>query len=406
MCDKMKFYELSAMQRRQYYLKKGINFVDIDATELDRLDQLSENVVSKITLPLGLVQELIVNEQTYCVPMCTEEPSVVAAANHGAKFFNLAGGTKCICQRQGIYGQIICEINSQFNLVMLQNKLPNIIDAVNQKFDSLIKHGGGLRKIETFVKEDMLYLRTLVDPADAMGANKTNLILEDISQRLQKMTGISELLCAILSNYPSQFVQAKVEIPLQLVGTHLATKIAKLSRIGQVDPYRAVTNNKGIMNGVDAVLLASGNDYRAVESACGVQASSDGHYTSLSKWQIAENKLIGCLTLPLAIGVVGGSISARKDVQQSFSLLGKVNAQQLANIIASIGLANNFAALYAITSRGINAGHMKLQARNVVAQLEADHNQKKQVLNQMIANQKFTLTDAKQILELIRKQDN
>lgn len=402
----MKFYELSAMQRRQYYLNKGINFVDIDATELDRLDQLSENVVSKITLPLGVVQELIVNEQTYCVPMCTEEPSVVAAANHGAKFFNLACGTKCICQRQGIYGQIICEVNSQFNLVMLQNKLPNIIEAVNQKFDSLIKHGGGLRKIETFVKEDMLYLRTLVDPADAMGANKTNLILEDISQRLQKMTGVSELICAILSNYPSQFVQAKVEIPLQLVGTHLATKIAKLSRIGQVDPYRAVTNNKGIMNGVDAVLLASGNDYRAVESACGVQASSDGHYTSLSKWQIEENKLIGCLTLPLAIGVVGGSISARKDVQQSFSLLGKVNAQQLANIIASIGLANNFAALYAITSRGINAGHMKLQARNVVAQLEADHNQKKQVLNQMIANQKFTLTDAKQILELIRKQDN
>lgn len=402
----MKFYELSAMQRRQYYLNKGINFVDIDATELDRLDQLSENVVSKITLPLGVVQELIVNEQTYCVPMCTEEPSVVAAANHGAKFFNLAGGTKCICQRQGIYGQIICEINSQFNLVMLQNKLPNIIEAVNQKFDSLIKHGGGLRKIETFVKEDMLYLRTLVDPADAMGANKTNLILEDISQRLQKMTGISELLCAILSNYPSQFVQAKVEIPLQLVGTHLATKIAKLSRIGQVDPYRAVTNNKGIMNGVDAVLLASGNDYRAVETACGVQASIDGHYTSLSKWQIEENKLIGCLTLPLAIGVVGGSISARKDVQQSFSLLGKVNAQQLANIIASIGLANNFAALYAITSQGINAGHMKLQARNVVAQLEADNNQKKQVLNQMIANQKFTLTDAKQILELIRKQDN
>lgn len=402
----MKFYELSAMQRRQYYLKKGINFVDIDATELDRLDQLSENVVSKITLPLGLVQELIVNEQTYCVPMCTEEPSVVAAANHGAKFFNLAGGTKCICQRQGIYGQIICEITSQFNLVMLQNKLPNIIEAVNQKFDSLIKHGGGLRKIETFVKEDMLYLRTLVDPADAMGANKTNLILEDISQRLQKMTGVSELICAILSNYPSQFVQAKVEIPLQLVGTHLATKIAKLSRIGQVDTYRAVTNNKGIMNGVDAVLLASGNDYRAVEAACGVQASIDGHYTSLSKWQIEENKLIGCLTLPLAIGIVGGSISARKDVQQSFSLLGKVNAQQLANIIASIGLANNFAALYAITSRGINAGHMKLQARNIVAQLEADHNQKKQVLNHMIANQKFTLTDAKQILELIRKQDN
>lgn len=402
----MKFYELSAMQRRQYYLNKGINFVDIDATELDRLDQLSENVVSKITLPLGVVQELIVNEQTYCVPMCTEEPSVVAAANHGAKFFNLAGGTKCMCQRQGIYGQIICEVNSQFNLVMLQNKLPNIIEAVNQKFDSLIKHGGGLRKIETFVKEDMLYLRTLVDPADAMGANKTNLILEDISQRLQKMTGISELLCAILSNYPSQFVQAKVEIPLQLVGTHLATKIAKLSRIGQVDPYRAVTNNKGIMNGVDAVLLASGNDYRAVEAACGVQASIDGHYTSLSKWQIEGNKLIGCLTLPLAIGVVGGSISARKDVQQSFSLLGKVNAQQLANIIASIGLANNFAALYAITSQGINSGHMKLQARNVVAQLEADHNQKKQVLNQMIANQKFTLTDAKQILELIRKQDN
>ena len=216
--------------------------------------------------------------------------------------------------------------------------------------------------------------------------------------------GISEKLFAILANYPSQFARAEVKIdPETIGGQAVAQKIALLSKIAQTDVYRAVTNNKGIMNGVDAVLMATGNDYRAVEAATAVHASQTG-YTSLSKWFIVHDKLIGQLSLPLAIGTVGGSIKARSDVQQSFSLLGDVSSAQLAEIIAGIGLANNLAALLAISTKGIQAGHMKLQARNIVATLNATTIEKAEVLAKMIENKNYSEHAAQTILEQIRKE--
>lgn len=399
----MKFYQLTPEQRRKKLLAAGIKLDAIDDAVLSRLDKLSENVIGQLRLPVGLVQKAIVNQQEYVVPMATEEPSVVAAANHGMSIFVKNGGVIADSKRNGIFGQIVLKINKHFSLETLKTTFPDLIKKANQQFNSLVKHGGGLKKIQAEVKQDLLYLKVLVDPAEAMGANKTNSILEYLAAELENYAGIDEKMFAILSNYPSQLTTAKIELdPASVGGLEVAQRIALLSQIAHDNPYRAVTNNKGIMNGVDAVLLATGNDYRAVEAACGVLANQDGQYRSLSKWTVADNKLCGEVTLPLAIGTVGGSISAREDVQQVYRILGKVNTKTLAEIIASVGLANNLAAILAISTSGIQAGHMKLQARNLVATLKANDEEKKQVLKLMRKAKKYSMKDAEAFLKEVR----
>ena len=402
----MRFYQLQPEERRRILRAEGIKLEDIDDQVLKRLDELSENVIGQLRLPLGVVQNLVVNGQNYMVPMATEEPSVVAAANHGASIFAKNGGVKAVSHRDGIYGQIVLKVDEQFSLADLEEKFPELIDLANQKFTSLVGHGGGTRSISAKQNGNLVYLKVLVDPAEAMGANKTNSILEFLSAKLEQFDHVEEKLFAILSNYPSQLTKAEVKIdPITIGGEKVAQRIILLSQIGYDDSYRAVTNNKGIMNGVDAVLIATGNDYRAIENATAVLANRDGQYRSLSKWTMEDDKLVGELTLPMAIGVVGGSIKARRDVQQSFSILGKnITSQTLGEIITSIGLANNVAALLAISTVGIQAGHMKLQARNVVAELDATEEEKKTVLNKMIEEKNYSESHAKDILEKLREE--
>ena len=402
----MRFYQLQPEERRRILRAEGVQLEDIDDQVLKRLDELSENVIGQLRLPLGVVQNLLVNGQKYMVPMATEEPSVVAAANHGASIFAKNGGVKAVSHRDGIYGQIVLKVDEQFSLADLEEKFPELIDLANQKFTSLVGHGGGTRSISAKQNGNLVYLKVLVDPAEAMGANKTNSILEFLSVKLEQFDHVEEKLFAILSNYPSQLTKAEVRIdPITIGGEKVAQRIVLLSQIGYDDPYRAVTNNKGIMNGVDAVLIATGNDSRAIENATAVLANRDGQYRSLSKWTMKDDKLVGELTLPMAIGVVGGSIKARRDVQQSFSILGKnITSQTLGEIITSIGLANNLAALLAISTVGIQAGHMKLQARNVVAELDATEEEKKTVLNKMIEEKNYSESHAKGILEKLREE--
>lgn len=400
----MKFYQLTPKQRREILQSEGIKLEKIDDQVLARLDQLSENVIGQLRLPLGVVQNLQVNGNKYWVPMTVEEPSVVAAANHGANIFAQNGGVQAVSKRDGIYGQIVLRVNDDFVLAELENAFPHLIALANQKFASLVKHGGGTREITAKQINKLVYLRVLVDPAEAMGANKTNSILEFLSTKLVELPGVAEKLFAILSNYPSQLTTAKVKLdPATLGGKRVAERIALLSKIGYEDPYRAVTNNKGIMNGADAVLLATSNDYRAIESATAVLASQTGQYRSLSKWTMEDGLLVGELTLPMAIGVVGGSIKSREDVQQSFAILGQVTSKQLAEIITGVALANNLAALLAISTVGIQAGHMKLQARNFVTELDANADEKKQVLAEMIARKDYSESYARKILQEIRK---
>ena len=404
----MKFYELAPEKRRELLQKQGIKLDEIDPQVLHDLDLLSENVIGQLRLPVGLVQDLIVNGQNYQVPLVTEEASVVAAANNGASIVAKAGGFIASSQRDGIWGQIVMQIAENFAVSHLQEVLPTLIKKTNSHFASLVSHGGGVRKIALKQINDLLYIKVLVDPAEAMGANKVNSILEFMADELTNFAGIKQKLFAILSNYPSQITTVKAAIPVHLLGgIEIARKIALLSQIGQDDPMRAVTNNKGIMNGVDAVLLATGNDTRAVEATCGAFASKKGTYTSLSEWQLENEKLVGKLSIPLPIGTVGGSITSRKDVRQNYRILGeKITAEQLANIIAAIGLANNLAALLAISTKGIQAGHMKLQARNIVTSLDATAAEKKVVFQKIINNKKYSQSAAKKFLKEIREENN
>ncbi len=404
----MKFYKLAPEKRREMLQKQGIKLDQVDSQVLHDLDLLSENVIGQLRLPVGLAQNLLVNGQNYQVPMVTEEASVVAAANNGAGIVAKAGGFTGTSQRDGIWGQIVMQVAENFEVSNLQEILPALIKKTNTYFASLVSHGGGVRKIELKQINDLLYIKVLVDPAEAMGANKVNSILEFMANELDDFAGIKQKLFAILSNYPSQITTVKAAIPVNLIGgTETARKIVLLSRIGQDDPMRAVTNNKGIMNGVDAVLLATGNDTRAVEAACGVFASKKGTYASLSKWQLENENLVGKLSIPLPIGTVGGSINTRKDVRQNYRILGeKITAEQLANIIAAIGLANNLAALLAISTKGIQAGHMKLQARNIVAVLDATTAEKKVVFQKIINSKKYSQSAAKEFLKEIREENN
>ena len=393
-------------------LQNGIKLNHVDDDLLSELDLLSENVIGKLTLPLSVLQTAIVNGQSFQVPMATEESSVVAAANHGLNIFNQNGGVSAKSEWTGIWGQLVFEV-AEFSLAEFEAKKPDYLKLVNEEFASLVKHGGGVRQIIAEVKTDLLFLRVLVDPAESMGANRTNTILEFLGQKISQDFTI-EKLYAILSNYPSQYTCAKVSLAFasltktkdEKIGEKIAQKIVLLSKIGQEDPYRAVTNNKGIMNGVDAILLATGNDFRAVEAACHQAASLSGSYQSLSNWRIEDNKLVGEIKLPLAIGVVGGSIKSRSDVQVAYRILRQVTASELAEIIAAVGLANNLAALLAISTVGIQKGHMSLQIRNVLKNLTATDEEKNSVKELMQKQKRYSETDAKKFLQEIREENN
>lgn len=393
-------------------LQNGIKLNHVDDDLLSELDLLSENVIGKLTLPLSVLQTAIVNGQSFQVPMATEESSVVAAANHGLNIFNQNGGVSAKSERTGIWGQLVFEV-AEFSLAEFEAKKPDYLKLVNEEFASLVKHGGGVRQIIAEVKTDLLFLRVLVDPAESMGANRTNTILEFLGQKISQDFTI-EKLYAILSNYPSQYTCAKVSLAFasltktkdEKIGEKIAQKIVLLSKIGQEAPYRAVTNNKGIMNGVDAILLATGNDFRAVEAACHQAASLSGSYQSLSNWRIEDNKLVGEIKLPLAIGVVGGSIKSRSDVQVAYRILRQVTASELAEIIAAVGLANNLAALLAISTVGIQKGHMSLQIRNVLKNLTATDEEKNSVKELMQKQKRYSETDAKKFLQEIREENN
>lgn len=393
-------------------LQNGIKLNHVDDDLLSELDLLSENVIGKLTLPLSVLQTAIVNGQSFQFPMATEESSVVAAANHGLNIFNQNGGVSAKSERTGIWGQLVFEV-AEFSLAEFEAKKPDYLKLVNEEFASLVKHGGGVRQIIAEVKTDLLFLRVLVDPAESMGANRTNTILEFLGQKISQDFTI-EKLYAILSNYPSQYTCAKVSLAFasltktkdEKIGEKIAQKIVLLSKIGQEDPYRAVTNNKGIMNGVDAILLATGNDFRAVEAACHQAASLSGSYQSLSNWRIEDNKLVGEIKLPLAIGVVGGSIKSRSDVQVAYRILRQVTASELAEIIAAVGLANNLAALLAISTVGIQKGHMSLQIRNVLKNLTATDEEKNSVKELMQKQKRYSETDAKKFLQEIREENN
>ena len=378
-------------------------------------DQLSENVVGTFSLPYSLVPEVLVNGQEYTVPYVTEEPSVVAAASYASKIIKRAGGfTAQVHQRQMIGQVALYQVaEPEQAQVQIASKKAELLELANQAYPSIVKRGGGARDlhVEQIKGEtDFLVVYLHVDTQEAMGANMLNTMLEALKPVLEELSQ-GQSLMGILSNYATDsLVTASCRIAFRYLsrqkdqGREIAEKIALASQFAQGDPYRAATHNKGIFNGIDAILIATGNDWRAIEAGAHAFASRDGRYQGLSRWtlDVEREELIGELILPMPVATKGGSIGLNPRVALSHELLGNPSAKELAQIIVSIGLAQNFAALKALVSTGIQQGHMKLQAKSLALLAGASESEVAPLVEQLIADKTFNLETAQRYLENLR----
>ena len=378
-------------------------------------DQLSENVVGTFSLPYSLVPEVLVNGQEYTVPYVTEEPSVVAAASYASKIIKRAGGFTAQVHERRMIGQVA--LYQVANLEQAQEKIASkkseLLELANQAYPSIVKRGGGARDlhVEQIKGEtDFLVVYLHVDTQEAMGANMLNTMLEALKPVVEELSQ-GQSLMGILSNYATDsLVTASCRIAFRYLsrqkdqGREIAEKIALASQFAQADPYRAVTHNKGIFNGIDAVLIATGNDWRAIEAGAHAFASREGHYQGLSQWtlDLEREELIGEVTLPMPVATKGGSIGLNPRVALSHELLGNPSAKELAQIIVSIGLAQNFAALKALVSTGIQQGHMKLQAKSLALLAGASESEVAPLVERLIADKTFNLETAQRYLENLR----
>lgn len=333
-------------------------------------DNLIENQISEFELPMGLAQNFVINGKKYLVPMVTEEPSVIAAASNGAK---IAGNFQTVLSERLMRGQIVFYDVEQADHLMqtIEENQAGIFRAAKEAYPSIFKRGGGLRQVSSraFEVEGFVSVDFKVDVKDAMGANIVNAILEGVANLFRTWFPEQKILFSILSNYATEsLVKVNCEIPVERLskgnnGQEVAEKIQAASRFSKVDPYRAATHNKGIMNGINAVVLATGNDTRAVASGIHAYASKEGSYQGLAEWYVKDGLLFGSLELPLPVATVGGAVKVLPKAQAALELLEITEAKELAQVMAAVGLAQNLAALRALVSEGIQQGHMSLQVR-------------------------------------------
>lgn len=414
------FAKLSPTERIEALLKEGLLTWDEaqilkeqQGLPLSIADQLTENVLSTFDLPFSLAPYFLINGQDYVLPMVTEEPSVVAAASYAAKLIQRSGGfTTQVHQRQMI-GEIaltdVRDVEMASKRILEDKK--TLLQLANEAYPSIVKRGGGARDLWIENKGDFLIVYLAVDPKEAMGANMLNTMLEALTEPIQELSG-GQVLMAILSNLATRsLVSARCAIDFKALSrdpeeaTAIAQRMELASQLAQVDPYRAATHNKGIFNGIDALVLATGNDWRAIEAGAHAYAVQSGPYKGLSHWksQPEEKKLYGEITLPMPVATKGGSIGLNPTVQVSHRLLGEPSAIELAGIIASLGLAQNFAALKALVTTGIQAGHMKLQARSLALLAGAKEEEVPRLVSQLLENKPFNLEKAQTLLEELRK---
>ena len=414
------FAKLSPTERIEALLKEGLLTWDEaqilkeqKGLPLSIADQLTENVLSTFDLPFSLAPYFLINGRDYVLPMVTEEPSVVAAASFAAKLIQRSGGfTTQVHQRQMI-GEIALTDVEDMEVAskrILEDKKP-LLQLANEAYPSIVKRGGGARDLWVENKGDFLIVYLAVDPKEAMGANMLNTMLEALTDRIQELSG-GQALMAILSNLATRsLVSARCAIDFKVLSRNpeeaieIAHRMELASQLAQVDPYRAATHNKGIFNGIDALVLATGNDWRAIEAGAHAYAAQSGSYKGLSHWtsQPKEKKLYGEITLPMPVATKGGSIGLNPTVQVSHRLLGEPSAIELAGIIASLGLAQNFAALKALVTTGIQAGHMKLQARSLALLAGAKEEEVPRLVSQLLENKPFNLEKAQTLLQELRK---
>lgn len=345
-------------------------------------NHMIENYVFNYSLPLGIAVNFNINTERYAVPMAVEEPSVIAAASNGAKRL---GNIQAWMEKREVIGQIVLDqvVNPEETCQLIETESDTLLELAKSVSPNMVKRGGGPTRLWTksFADDEMFFVTVYVsfDPCDAMGANALNTVLEALTPKIESITAHKGLM-SILSNYATEAVaRAKAMVPIigldpdPIKAEEIAQSICSANRYADVDPYRAATHNKGIMNGVDAVVLATGNDWRAVEAGAHSYAAKEGHYKSLTNWSInyVTNELVGMIELPLQVATVGGTISNHPTAKWSLELLRNPSANQLGEIIAAVGLAQNYSALHALVTDGIQKGHMGLQARSLAMQVGA-----------------------------------
>ena len=394
--------------------EEGLQTVrDNETLPLSLANEMVENVLGTLALPFGLAPGFQVDGQEIQVPMVTEEPSVIAAASYAAGLIKRSGGFKTHVHKRQMIGQVaLYDVSHKEKASQaITEAKEELLQLANQAYPSIVKRGGGARDLWTVVKGDFLICYLSVDPKEAMGANMLNTMLEALVNPLEDLSE-GQGLMAILSNLATDaLVTASCHIDYRFLSrdpkeaAEIAQKIALASQLAAVDPYRAATHNKGIFNGIDAVVLATGNDWRAIEAGGHTFSSRSGQAQGLSSW-IAhpdQQALEGQLTLPMPIATKGGSIGLNPSVQVAHDLLGNPDAQTLARIIVSVGLAQNFAALKALVSTGIQHGHMKLQAKSLALLAGASPSEVAPVVQALLEDKPFNLEKAQAILENIRQ---
>lgn len=379
---------------------------------LDLADKMIENVIGTMPLPLGIATNFLINGKDYLVPMAIEEPSVVAAASNAAKMCRAGGGIGSLATEPLMISQIqLVNVPSPCTAkyIILERK-KEIIDLANSTNPILLKVGGGVRDVEVRILDSpvgpMVVTHLIVDVRDAMGANTVNTMAEAVAPLLEKWTG-GKVYLRIISNLADRrLVRAWTRVPKDaLGGEDVVDGIVYAWAFAAADPYRAATHNKGIMNGVIAVALATGQDTRALEAGAHAYAARNGRYEPLSVWEKDRNgDLVGYLEMPMAVGTIGGAVRVHPVAKIALKILGIKTAKELAEVMGAVGLAQNLAALRALATEGIQKGHMKLHARQLAITAGAKGDEVDEVVKEMLKRGEIRLDVAKEILEAIRSK--
>lgn len=414
------FYKQS-LQERSSFIANWANLSERDQQTLNgtlgldivQANHMIENVVGVYGLPLGIATNFLINGKDYLIPMVIEEPSVVAAVSNAARLFRETGGFVTSSDEPIMIGQIqvldLVDIESATNAVVA-NKT-TLLEEADKVGGSIVKHGGGARDIVVRPMPDtavgpMLIIHVLFDTREAMGANAINTVVEHLAPHIEAITG-GRVNLRILSNltdqrkaYAEGVIPARELATESISGEEAVKAIVEAGVFAEIDPYRAATHNKGIMNGIDAVVIATGNDWRAIEAGAHAYASRNGQYSSLTKWwQDTDGNLRGSIELPLALGIVGGSTRVHPTAQLALRILGTQSARELAEVCATVGLAQNLAAIRALATTGIQHGHMRMHARQLAVAAGAKGSLVANVVQTMIAEKNIRLERAMSLVQ-------
>lgn len=416
------FYKLSVSQRVREVRKQGLlsnqdyqALVSGDHTlSIQSADKMIENVIGVMGLPVGLGLNFLINDKEYAIPLVVEEPSIVAALSSAAKIARAGGGFRVESTDPILIGQIqVVDVPhpQRAKAALLQRK-SEILNLANSLHPNMVARGGGAKDLEVLIHPssgqggDMVVAHLLVDTRDAMGANLVNTMCEGVASLVENIAE-GKVFLRILSNLTDRaMVKARVSIPLDALagrgfdGEQVRDGIILANEFASIDPYRAATHNKGIMNGIDAVALATGNDWRAIEAGAHAWAARGSHYASLTQWTRGEDdSLVGQLEIPLKVGIVGGPLQSNPTVGMNLRLLGVSSARELAEVMGAVGLAQNFSAIRALVTEGIQQGHMTLHARSVVAAAGATPEIFETVVDRLIESGEIKVWKARELIE-------